>query len=375
MAGIYIHIPFCKQACNYCNFYFSVSTNLKERFVAALLKEIALTTNYLETKTLHTLYIGGGTPSLLSADELKAIIDTLSKHYDLSHLQEFTLEANPDDLTEAKVKELSELKAYGLNRFSIGVQSFAQADLIYMNRAHNADEALSSIKRVQHAGFENLTIDLIYGTPTMNDEQWYENLIIATRLGIPHISSYALTVEPKTNLDQKIRKGKALPVNEAQSAEQFAILIDQMKQQGFEQYEISNFARNGMYAVHNTNYWLGKKYLGLGPSAHSYNKVSRQWNVANNLNYINALELGTLSFEEEILTPEQIVNEQIMTGLRTMWGFNLNNADTNMQREIIESLKTIDPAHYTLAANIITLTDKGKFFADAIAAELFVEVD
>ena len=375
MAGIYIHIPFCKQACNYCNFYFSVSTNLKERFVAALLKEIALTTNYLETKTLHTLYIGGGTPSLLSADELKAIVDTLSKHYDLSQLQEFTLEANPDDLTEAKVKELSELKAYGLNRFSIGVQSFAQADLIYMNRVHNADEALSSIKRVQHAGFENLTIDLIYGTPTMNDEQWYENLIIATRLGIPHISSYALTVEPKTNLDQKIRKGKALPVNEAQSAGQFAILIDQMKQQGFEQYEISNFARNGMYAVHNTNYWLGKKYLGLGPSAHSYNKVSRQWNVANNLNYINALEQGTLSFEEEILTPEQIVNEQIMTGLRTMWGFNLNNADTNMQREIIESLKTIDPAHYTLADNIITLTDKGKFFADAIAAELFVEVD
>lgn len=375
MAGIYIHIPFCKQACNYCNFYFSVSTNLKERFVTALLKEIALTTNYLETKTLHTLYIGGGTPSLLSADELKAIIDTLSRHYDLSHLQEFTLEANPDDLTEAKVKELSELKAYGLNRFSIGVQSFAQADLIYMNRAHNADEALSSIKRVQHAGFENLTIDLIYGTPTMNDEQWYENLIIATRLGIPHISSYALTVEPKTNLDQKIRKGKALPVNEAQSAGQFAILIDQMKQQGFEQYEISNFARKGMYAVHNTNYWLGKKYLGLGPSAHSYNKVSRQWNVANNLNYINALEQGTLSFEEEILTPEQIVNEQIMTGLRTMWGFNLNNTDTNMQREIMASLKTIDPAHYKLEGNIITLTDKGKFFADAIAAELFVEVD
>jgi oxygen-independent coproporphyrinogen III oxidase len=375
VAGIYIHIPFCKQACNYCNFYFSVSTNLKERFVAALLKEIALTTNYLETKTLHTLYIGGGTPSLLSADELKTIIDTLSKHYDLSHLQEFTLEANPDDLTEAKVKELSELKAYGLNRFSIGVQSFAQADLIYMNRAHNADEALSSIKRVQHAGFENLTIDLIYGTPTMNDELWYENLIIATRLGIPHISSYALTVEPKTNLDQKIRKGKALPVNEAQSAGQFAILIDQMKQQGFEQYEISNFARNGMYAVHNTNYWLGKKYLGLGPSAHSYNKVSRQWNVANNLNYINVLEQSTLSFEEEILTPEQIVNEQIMTGLRTMWGFNLNNADTNMQREIIASLKTIDPAHYKLEGNILTLTDKGKFFADAIAAELFVEVD
>lgn len=375
MAGIYIHIPFCKQACNYCNFYFSVSTNLKERFVAALLKEIALTTNYLETQTLDTLYIGGGTPSLLSADELKAIIDTLNKHYDLSQLKEFTLEANPDDLTAEKVKELQTLKQFGLNRFSIGVQSFNEADLIYMNRAHNANEALSSVKRVQDAGFENMTIDLIYGTPTMNDEQWYENIVIASRLGIQHISSYALTVEPKTNLDQQIRKGKALPVDEAHAASQFAILIDQMKQQGFEQYEISNFARNGMYAVHNTNYWLGKKYLGLGPSAHSYNKVSRQWNVANNLNYINALEQGTLSFEEEILMPEQIVNEQIMTGLRTMWGFNLNNADNNMQQEILGSLKTIDPAHYTLVGNIITLTDKGKFFADAIAAALFVEVD
>lgn len=375
MAGIYIHIPFCKQACNYCNFYFSVSTNLKQRFVAALLKEIALTTNYLETKTLDTLYIGGGTPSLLSADELKAIIDTLDQHYDLSQLKEFTLEANPDDLTAEKVKELQTLKQFGLNRFSIGVQSFYEADLIYMNRAHNANEALSSVKRVQDAGFENMTIDLIYGTPTMNDEQWYENIVIASRLGIQHISSYALTVEPKTNLDQKIRKGKALPVDEAHSANQFAILIDQMKQQGFEQYEISNFARNGKYAIHNTNYWLGKSYLGLGPSAHSYNKVSRQWNIANNLNYINTLEQGALSFEEEILTPEQIVNEQIMTGLRTMWGFNLNNADNNLQQEILGSLKTIDPAHYTLVGNTITLTDKGKFFADAIAAALFVEVD
>lgn len=375
MAGIYIHIPFCKQACNYCNFYFSVSTNLKERFVAALLKEIALTPNYLETKTLDTLYIGGGTPSLLSADELKAIIDTLNQHYDLSQLKEFTLEANPDDLTAEKVKELQTLKQFGLNRFSIGVQSFYEADLIYMNRAHNANEALSSVKRVQDAGFENMSIDLIYGTPTMNDEQWYENIVIASRLGIQHISSYALTVEPKTNLDQKIRKGKALPVDEVQSAGQFDILISQMKHQGFEQYEISNFARNGKYAIHNTNYWLGKSYLGLGPSAHSYNKVSRQWNVANNLNYINALEQGTLSFEEEILTPEQIVNEQIMTGLRTMWGFNLNNADNNLQQEILGSLKTIDPAHYRLVDNIITLTDKGKFFADAIAAALFVEVD
>lgn len=375
VAGIYIHIPFCKQACNYCNFYFSVSTGLKERFVAALLKEIALTANYLETKTLDTIYIGGGTPSLLSIDELKSIIDVLGKQYNLSTLQEFTMEANPDDLTETKVKELAGMKEFGLNRFSIGVQSFAEVDLIYMNRAHNAAEALTSIKRVQDAGFENLTIDLIYGTPTMNDEQWLKNLNIAFELNVPHISSYALTVEPKTALEQKIKKHTALPVNEIQSANQFGILIEQMRQHGFEQYEISNFARNGKYAIHNSNYWFGKKYLGLGPSAHSYNKAGRRWNVANNLNYITALEAATLSFEEEILTPEQIVNEQIMTGLRTKWGFNLTKADAGMRQTILTNLQTIDAAYYIIEGDTIKLTDPGKFFADAIAADLFVDVD
>ncbi len=293
--------------------------------------------------------------------------------YDLSTLQEFTIEANPDDLSAEKVNELRTLQPFGLNRFSIGIQSFFDEDLKYMNRAHNSEEALASVKRVQDAGFDNITIDLIYGTPTMNDEHWLKNLDTAFSLSVPHISSYALTVEPRTNLDQKIRKKKALPVNEAQSAAQFRILMQQMKAHGYEQYEISNFAKPGRHAIHNSNYWFGKKYLGLGPSAHSYNKVSRRWNVANNINYINSIEKNLQPYEEEILTPAQIVNEQIMTGLRTKWGVKVDSWQLAVGSVIQNSLKQIDPAHYIYIDGTLTLTEEGKFFADAIAAALFID--
>ncbi|MCW5906649.1 MAG: radical SAM family heme chaperone HemW [Chitinophagales bacterium] len=373
MAGIYIHIPFCRQACNYCNFYFSVSTGNKEKFVAALLKEIELTKNYLAGETIETLYFGGGTPSLLTIEDFRLIIDKLQSVYDLSTLQEFTVEANPDDLTSKKVNALKELQAFGLNRFSIGIQSFFDEDLKYMNRAHNSEEGLASVKRVQDAGFANITIDLIYGTPTMNDKHWRENLARAFALNVPHISSYALTVEPKTNLERKIRNKKALPVNEAQAAAQFRILMEEMREHGFEQYEISNFARPGKHAIHNSNYWFGKKYLGLGPSAHSYNTISRRWNVANNLNYIESINNNILRYEEELLTPAQKVNEQIMTGLRTKWGVSITNFQLPIFNAIEKNLKQIDASHYVLKDGVLTLTDEGKFFADAIAAALFVD--
>ncbi len=372
MAGVYIHIPFCRQACHYCNFYFTTSPGNKDKFISALLHEIELSKGYLEGERIETIYFGGGTPSLLSGSELISIVRRLEDHYDLSDLKEFTLEANPDDLSAEKVKEFQGLQSLGLNRFSIGVQSFFDEDLKYMNRAHNSEEAISSIKRVQDAGFKNITIDLIYGTPTMNDQHWLQNLNTAFALGIPHISSYALTVEPKTNLERKIRQGESKPVNEEQAAMQFNILMEEMKKAGYEQYEISNFAKPGKYAIHNSNYWSGKKYLGLGPSAHSYNKVARKWNVANNMSYIQSIEKDIIPAEEEILTKAQQINERIMTALRTMWGLNLAEFEADVMVWIKEDLSVIDPAHYTITANTLTLTNKGRLFADAIAASLFV---
>lgn len=373
MAGIYIHIPFCRQACNYCNFYFSTSPGNKEPFVAALLKEIELSKDYLQGEKVETIYLGGGTPTQLSTETLKRIAESLYHNYNLSTLREFTIEANPDDLDAGRVEELKALVPFGLNRFSIGVQSFFDADLQYMNRAHNAGEALAAIKRVQDAGFGNITIDLIYGTPTMNDENWQKNMETAFTLNVPHISSYGLTVEAKTALERKIKKGESKAVDEEQSARQFTMLMETMAKNGFEQYEISNFARDGKYALHNSNYWFGKKYLGLGPSAHSFNGTNRRWNVANNINYISGINQGKILYEEEILTPAQQVNEKIMTTLRTQWGLTIAEVGIANAELIQNSLKEINPAHYTLAEGILKLTREGKLYADGIAAELFVE--
>lgn len=333
--------------------------------------EIDLTRHYLEGEKIETIYLGGGTPSQLSIDDLKQISDKLGSVYDLSAVVEFTIETNPDDLQQDSF--IRELKQIGINRFSIGIQSFSDNDLKYMNRVHNSAQAISSVKRVQDAGFSNITIDLIYGTPTMNDEQWLKNLETAFALNVPHISSYALTVEPKTGLEQKIKTGKSKPVDENQSAMQFGILMQEMKRSSFEQYEISNFAKQENYAVHNSNYWRGKKYLGLGPSAHSYNHTKRRWNVANTIAYSTSLEKGQLSFEEEILTPAQQLNEKIMIGLRTKWGFEFRTSDFGFRSEIEENLKGVDMLHYTLQNDILKLTDEGKLFADAIASHLFVE--
>jgi oxygen-independent coproporphyrinogen-3 oxidase len=343
---------------------------LKSDLVKAIVWEIELSKDYLGGEVIETVYFGGGTPSLLSADEIKSILDAIYKFHPNIDLQELTLEANPDDLTCEKVTELISLKPFGLNRLSVGVQSFYDADLIYMNRAHSAPEASSAIKRAQDAGLDNMTIDLIYGTPTMSDEHWINNIRGAYELDIPHISSYALTVEPKTYLDKYIKTGRTQPVNEAQTVRQFDILMSMMSENEYEQYEISNFARAGHYAVHNTNYWRGKKYLGLGPSAHSYDGQSRRWNVANNINYIKSIKESVIPSEIEHLTPSQQVNEYIMTSLRTMWGCDIGKLqDKSHKSQVIETLKNIDASFYAIDGNLLKLTQKGKHYADRIASE------
>ena len=372
MAGIYIHIPFCKQACHYCNFYFSVSTALKSDLVRAIVKEIELSKDYLDGEVIETIYFGGGTPSLLDVDEIRSILEAIYQFHPKINLQELTLEANPDDLTNEKISELISLRSLGLDRLSIGVQSFYDADLIYMNRGHSAQEASSAIKRAQDAGFDNMTIDLIYGTPTMSDENWINNIRTAHELGIPHISSYALSIEPKTYLDKYIKTGRALPVNEAQTVRQFDILMSMMDENNYDQYEISNFAREGHYAIHNTNYWLGKKYLGLGPSAHSYDRQSRRWNIANNLNYIKNINDSVIPAEIEHLSPSQQANEYIMTSLRTIWGMNISDLRL-MMYDLKKSLDGVDPSFYLLEGNVLKLTQKGKHYADRIASDLFIE--
>lgn len=374
MAGIYIHIPFCRQACHYCNFYFTTSPARRDELVAAIIREINLTRDYLGGEAIETIYLGGGTPTMLRTDQLGLILESIYSAYPTVNLKELTIEANPDDLTPERIAELSALRASGLSRLSIGVQSFHEADLIYMNRAHNASEALMAIQRVQEAGFQNLTIDLIYGTPTMSDDAWRSNIHQAFALGIPHISSYALTVEPKTYLDKNIRTGRAVPVDEGQSARQFDILMEEMAAHGYEQYEISNFALPGQYAIHNTNYWRGKKYLGLGPSAHSFDGRSRRWNVANNDSYIKSISAGQLPIETEHLTPAQRANEYIMTSLRTIWGCDLSRPEVSAFRAEIEAaLAGIAPEHLIAGGDVIRLTQAGRHYADRIASDLFVD--
>lgn len=343
--------------------------------VESLLKEIDLRAQYLQDKTIHSVYFGGGTPSLLDSSEINRIIDRIAKHYDIESDAEITLEANPDDLTKDKVNQL---KQTAINRFSIGIQSFFQEDLQWMNRAHNAQEARSSIMRVQDAGFENITCDLIYGFPLLSDLKWTANMQSLIELSVPHISSYAMTVEKKTALDHLINKGKTPALDEQQSAHQMLMLIDTLTAAGYEQYEISNFAKPGRLAKHNSNYWKGKHYLGIGPSAHSYNGHSRSWNIANNAQYLQSIQKNELPLETEKLTINDRYNEYIMTSLRTKWGINLQAiADEYGSDWLKELLKNVEPylnnKEVVLGSDkIITLTDAGKLLADQIASALFI---
>ncbi|KAA5536979.1 radical SAM family heme chaperone HemW [Taibaiella lutea] len=375
MAGIYLHIPFCKQACNYCNFHFSTSLRLKNELLEALKAEIVLQKHYLDGQTIETVYFGGGTPSLLSSEEIMEIWDVIESSFPNQDLKEITLEANPDDLNKDYLKAL---KYTPINRLSIGIQSFHDKDLQYMNRAHNAGEAEYAVKAAQDAGLDNISIDLIYGTPTMTDKEWLQNIQTALGLNVTHISSYALTVEPKTALAHAIEKGKTKEPDNSQTAYQFEQLMQSLTTAGFEHYEISNFALPGKYAIHNTNYWKGKHYLGLGPSAHSYNNKSRQWNVANNAAYIKSiLAERKIPFEIEQLSFENRFNEYVMISLRTMWGADLNymtsHFGTDVTEEFLNNCKEfIEEGKMEIKGQNVVLTPKGKLLADGIASELFI---
>lgn len=376
MPGIYLHIPFCKQACHYCNFHFSTSLQQKDALLQAMLRELELRRDYLGAEPIETIYFGGGTPSLLDTDDLARLFEQMHQLFTIAPHAEVTLEANPDDLTDAKIEALRQTP---VNRLSIGIQSFSDADLQFMNRAHNSAEASRCIQTALAAGFDDLSIDLIYGTPTMSDAQWVANIEAVLAHDVPHLSCYCLTVEPQTALDHFVKKGKAPAVNDAQATRQLAYLMERLKAAGYEHYEISNFAKPGRYSRHNTNYWTGEPYLGIGPSAHSFDGRSRQWNVANNALYIRALAQEntdlTALFEKEILTPSQRYNEYVMTTLRTQWGCRLERIraiEEAFEEHFLQEVATfLEDGTVQRNGDVFCLTQQGKFLADHIASELF----
>jgi oxygen-independent coproporphyrinogen-3 oxidase len=386
LPGIYIHIPFCKQACNYCNFHFSTSLQLKNEFLAALVKEITLTLPLQgneapegKKELISTLYFGGGTPSILNTEELTIIFDALHSRFTFADDIEITLEANPDDITELK---LQEWKQTGINRLSVGIQSFLEEELKWMNRAHSAAESLICIEQIKAAGFTNYSVDLIYGSPLLSDDDWKKNVQTVIEKNIPHISCYALTVEPKTALDKMIASKKKAPVDAEKQAQQFLLLMNWMAAAGYEHYEISNFAKPGSRSKHNSSYWSladpggQATYYGFGPSAHSFDGKSRRWNIANNALYIASLQKDILPFEEEILTGTQQLNEYIMTALRTMEGISTKYISTKFGEEkskkiINASTKYKSTGKLKIENDRIILTAEGKLFADGIAADLF----
>jgi len=376
MAGIYIHIPFCRQACHYCDFHFSTSLKSKDDFIKALLSEMDLRKHYAGINTaVDTIYFGGGTPSLLDHADLDEIFTGLYKNFSVSPDAEITLEANPDDLTPQKIKELS---GSPVNRLSIGIQSFDDAELKWMNRAHNSQMAIESVRNAMTAGFGNISADLIYGSPLLTDNQWTKNLETVLSLGVPHLSCYSLTIEERTPLAAMISKGNTEMPDDGKSATQLGILMDFCEANGFEQYEISNFCRNGMYSRHNSNYWKGIPYTGFGPSAHSYDGKSRQWNVSNNMAYINTLKNGNIPATAEVLTPENAYNEYIMTSLRTGWGVSIDEISAKHGNKFAlyfshMAERYINSGNIEKNGNAYKLTRMGKFFADRIASDLFYD--
>ncbi len=376
MAGIYLHIPFCKQKCHYCNFYSLASVKYRGVFTDALLREMQLRKDYLADKNIGTVYFGGGTPSLLSVDEINRIMEGIATLFELKADAEITLEANPDDLTPDYLRDLKSHTR--VNRLSIGIQSFFDDDLAYLHRVHNGKQAIKAVEQARQVGFQNLTIDLIYGIPTLTEEKWRRNLALFFKLGIPHLSSYALTVEPKTALQVLIDKQKLKHTDEDQSIRHFDILLEQTEKHGFVHYEISNFALPGFYSKHNTAYWLGGHYLGLGPSAHSFNGLSRQWNVANMKKYVESETVEKMVLEKEILTEDQRYNEYVLTSLRTSWGCDTEHIRNGFGEKYEKYfLRNITPflreKKVEKKGNAYILTTAGKLFADGIAAELFRE--
>ena len=372
MSGIYIHIPFCKQACHYCDFHFSTSMKKKDEMVLALVKEIQMRKTEFENETIETIYFGGGTPSTLQIADCRFLIEEVYKNNKVSENPEITLEANPDDLSEEYLIELSKI---GINRLSIGIQSFFEDDLAMMNRAHNATEARKCLE-IATQYFDNISLDLIYGIPGMTNEKWKQNIETALSFGIPHISSYALTVEPKTALNKLIQTGKIAQPKDEVAEEHFKILVETLEANCFIHYELSNFGKENYFSKNNSAYWLGKKYIGIGPSAHSYDGISRSWNVSNNAIYLKSIAGNKLPNEIEILSKTDRYNEYIMTGLRTIWGVSLDRISTEFGNEYLDYLKKqaqkfINDDLLFIENSILKPTPKGKFLTDGIASDLF----
>jgi oxygen-independent coproporphyrinogen III oxidase len=372
MSGIYIHIPFCKQACHYCDFHFSTSMTKKEEMVLAIAKEIQMRKKEFEHEAVETIYFGGGTPSVLSVEAINFLIAEVYKNYSVSENPEITLEANPDDLSSERIIALSQSP---INRLSIGIQSFFEEDLVMMNRAHNLAEAQKCLEEAT-SYFDNISLDLIYGIPGMSNEKWKQNIEMALSFGIPHISSYALTVEPKTALNKLIQTGKIAKPNDEVASAHFQILVEMLEANDFIHYELSNFGKKNYFSRNNSAYWLGKKYLGIGPSAHSYNGISRSWNVSNNSLYLKSIQGDKLPNEIEILSISDRYNEYVMTGLRTIWGVSLERIAQEFGIEYLDYLnkqaqKFLDDNLLSIENNILKPTKKGKFLTDGIASDLF----
>ena len=373
MSGIYIHIPFCKQACHYCDFHFSTSMKKKAEMVTALAKEMKMRKTEFDDEVIETIYFGGGTPSLLTIEDLRFLIDEVYSNYNVVANPEITIEANPDDLSKERIVELSNIR---INRLSIGIQSFFEDDLKMMNRAHNSEEAKECLK-IATQYFDNISIDLIYGISGMSNEKWLQNIEMALSYNVPHISSYALTVEPKTALHSFIQKGIISQPEDEVAQEHFHILVDKLTENGFIHYELSNFGRENYFSKNNSSYWLGKKYIGIGPSAHSYDGEKRGWNVSNNALYIKSISDNKVPIETETLTKTDRYNEYIMTGLRTIWGISLDRIAAEFGESYLNYLnqqaaKYIEDKLLCVNENILRTTKNGKFLSDGIASDLFL---
>lgn len=374
MAGIYIHIPFCKKACVYCDFHFSTSFRYKSELIESICKELKARKSYLNTTSIETIYFGGGTPSILNEEELTSILSMIFEEFKVSPTAEITLEANPDDLDR---EQLLMLKRNKINRLSIGIQSFVSRDLLFMNRSHTIKQAIDSVEMAKHLGFDNITIDLIYGIPNLSQKEWKLNIHKALQLEVNHISAYCLTSEEKTQMHHEIKKGSYQLPNDATTSTQFNILIQELTQNGYEQYEISNFSRIGHRSKHNSSYWKQKHFLGVGPSAHSFNGTTRQWNVANNLKYLKGAKENEWNYEEEILDENTRYNEYIMTSLRTSWGVDIHFLEENFHERLVshflrESALFVNNNQLQQQDSCFVLSNKGKLLADHIASELFV---
>ena len=375
MAGIYIHIPFCRQACYYCNFHFSTNSALQNDFKNALLKEAEIRREYLEDERVETIYFGGGTPSLLPTADIHEMMKVLSGNFNIEPGAEVTLEANPDDMDPRRMDDWRES---GVNRLSIGIQSFFDEDLAWMNRVHKGGQAIDAVIKAKEAGFINFSVDLIYGSPGLSDGKWEKNIQTAISLDPPHLSCYALTIEPKTVLYKQIRTKQVEDIQPEKQAAQFLAGIQFLQANGYEHYEISSFAKPGMRSRHNSSYWQSKKYLGLGPSAHSFNGRSRQWNIANNLTYIKSVAAGMPNFEYELLQPRDLLNEYIMTSLRTNEGLDLRHVSNQFGKDKEKKLESnasvyIRDSKMEMKNERLVLTTSGKLFADGIAAALFFD--